>query len=132
MFFHERKFFGKLIGGDVVVENLSLFEFGQYGKGSLSRSKPVGSKKNNFRFFKKKKKDDFVYYKKVVNNLINLLNIIRKFANFHLVSCIKKIGQKEVLILSLQEAFFLIYGLGCLEITKENVKIIKKKKLTHF
>eukprot|EP01080_Neovahlkampfia_damariscottae_P010107 gene10107-2527_t len=120
MLFHERKFFGKLIGSDVVVDNISLFEFGQYGKGSLSRSKPVGSKQNNFRFYKKRKENTFHYYKKVINNLINLLNIIRKFANFHLVSCVKQIGQKEVLILSLQEAFFLIYGLGCLEITKEN------------
>ncbi|CAG9564703.1 unnamed protein product [Danaus chrysippus] len=46
------------------------------------------------------------------------------FANLKPQCCLNKVSIQEKLMLTLQEAFFLVYGLGCLKIVKEEDQIL--------
>jgi tRNA-intron lyase len=113
-------FKGKLVGLDVLVEDLSLFEVGQFGKGSHSRTRPINTKRA-FLFaevnLQNKKRKKYPIYQNII---FPLLNNVKKFYFKFLFQSVKTISQPEVLLLSLQEAFYLIYVLECLEITKND------------
>jgi hypothetical protein len=114
---------GKLVGLDVLVEDLTLFEIGQFGKGSQSRTRPINTKRA-FIFqevnFQNKKRKKYPIYQNVI---FPLTNNVKKFYFKFLFSSVKTISQPEVLLLSLQEAFYLVFVLECLEISKDNVLI---------
>nr|XP_032518698.1 probable tRNA-splicing endonuclease subunit tsp-2 [Danaus plexippus plexippus] len=46
------------------------------------------------------------------------------FANLKPQCCLNKVSLQEKLMLTLQEAFFLVYGLGCLKIVKEEDQVL--------
>ncbi|KAL9644749.1 hypothetical protein ABK040_012403 [Willaertia magna] len=90
-------FVGELIGRFVITNN-ELYKYDYYGKGSLSRSEPVFND----------------WYPSLYPNETQEIN-----SNFLLGQ--QQPPPQEQLILTLQEAFYLSYGLGCLKI-QENGK----------
>lgn len=95
---------GKLIGNHVIVDDLTLYNFDYYGKGEMSRSTPCFSNwfdantaSTNINHHLPANADD-------ANN------------NPEMTPIILPPKDMEKLILSLQEAFYLYYALGCLRI----------------
>jgi tRNA-intron lyase len=97
---------GQVIGEQIIVKDCSLFNFGQVGKGTLSKTKPVGGKKQYIRPFKKKKVEisSFSTTNTIIFSLIH--GIWTRYYKF-LTTCCKNIQMVENLILSPQEALYL-------------------------